>query len=173
MPRVYLSGPMTGLPDLNFPAFGAAAELLRDAGFQVTNPAEINPDQQLPWEQCMRADIKALCDCDTLALLPGWERSRGAQLELQVAHRLGLEITTVERLLAVQHVARPLDPARPIDMQQVLYALERARITLLAQANVLHEQRDYGAEFPWEDAQRMAEASLLITALATRPEQTT
>lgn len=93
--RIYISGPMTGLPDLNFPAFYAAASLLRERGAEVVNPAEVNPDAGMSWEQCMRADIKALCDCTALALLPGWERSKGAHLELHIAHRLGLRIGTV------------------------------------------------------------------------------
>ena len=44
LPLVYLSGPMTGLPDLNFPAFHAAADKLRSQGVQVVNPAE--PDHR-------------------------------------------------------------------------------------------------------------------------------
>ena len=40
----------------------------------------------------MRTDIKALCDCDSIILLPGWEKSNGAHLELHIAHRIGLEI---------------------------------------------------------------------------------
>lgn len=96
--RVYISGPMTGLPDLNFPAFREAARRLRSLGFEVVNPAELNPDPTTPWAQCMRADIKALCDCDVIALLPGWEKSKGAHLELQIAHRLELEIKTIKEL---------------------------------------------------------------------------
>lgn len=93
--RVYLSGPMTGLPDNNFPAFHAVAQALREAGEDVVNPAEINPDASLSWEECMRADIKALCDCDAIYLLPGWEQSKGVHLELHVAHRLGLKVLTL------------------------------------------------------------------------------
>lgn len=37
----YLSGPMTGLPDLNRPAFDAAARLLRGKGLTVYNPAAL------------------------------------------------------------------------------------------------------------------------------------
>ena len=98
--RIYLSGPMTGLPKLNFPAFNAAARLLRREGFEVVNPAEINPDAALDWHSCMRADIKALCDCNALALLPGWQNSKGAHLELHIAHRLGLEIGTVDEFVS-------------------------------------------------------------------------
>lgn len=98
MKRVYLSGPMTGLPELNFPAFHAAAAQLRAQGIDVVNPAEINQDASLPWDQCMRKDIKALCDCDTIVLLPGWEKSTGAHLELHIAHRIGVQIEYMERL---------------------------------------------------------------------------
>lgn len=94
--RIYISGPMTGLPDLNFPAFHAAAERLRERGYATVNPAEINAETSGDWHFYMKADIKALCDCDALALLPGWQNSNGAQLELHIAHRLGLEIGTVD-----------------------------------------------------------------------------
>jgi hypothetical protein len=101
--RVYISGPMTGLPDLNFPAFNAAAASLRQLGYEVVNPAELNPDHSMPWAQCMRADIKALCDCDTIALLPGWENSRGAHLEVHIAHRLDIKVKALHSLLLDAH----------------------------------------------------------------------
>lgn len=97
--RLYLSGPMTGLPELNFPAFHAAAAVLRAQGFAVVNPAEINPDGAMPWHLCMRADIKALCDCDAIVLMPGWQRSQGAALELHVAQRLQMEVLSLDGLL--------------------------------------------------------------------------
>lgn len=99
--RVYISGPMTGLPDLNFPAFHAAAAALRAQGWlDVVNPAEINAAHPGQWETCMKADIKALCDCDALVMLPGWERSTGAHLEVHIAHRLGLQILSLADLCA-------------------------------------------------------------------------
>ncbi len=100
--KLYLSGPMTGIADWNFPAFNAEAERRRDAGYHVTNPAEVNPDTSMTWEQCLRADIKALCDCDAIALLPGWENSKGAHLELHIAHRIGIKVRTLESLLCDQ-----------------------------------------------------------------------
>jgi len=98
--KIYISGPMTGLPDLNFPAFHEAAKKLRGLGLDVVNPAEINADAAGDWHQCMRADIKALCDCDVITMLPGWENSNGAHLEIQVAHRLGIQIKLLPDLLA-------------------------------------------------------------------------
>jgi hypothetical protein len=102
--RIYISGPMTGLPEFNFPAFHAEASRLRALGYSVVNPAEINAGANLSWQQCMRADIRALCDCDTLALLPGWQRSSGAHLEMHLAHRLGLEIVMADALVSGEGV---------------------------------------------------------------------
>lgn len=90
--RVYIAGPMSGIQALNFPAFHAAAARLRAEGFDVVNPAEINPDPAAGWEACMRADIAQLITCDAIALLPGWQRSRGATLEHHIATALGLAI---------------------------------------------------------------------------------
>lgn len=92
MRRVYLSGPMTGIAEHNFPAFYAEAARLRAAGYEVINPAELNPDVSMTWEECLRVDIRELCQCDAIALMPGWERSKGANFELLVAHRLGFEV---------------------------------------------------------------------------------
>lgn len=92
MTRLYLSGPMTGIPELNFPAFNAAAARLRASGYEVTNPAEMDAADPAPltWEQYLRRDIRALLDCEAIALLPGWEKSRGAKLEKHVAEALGM-----------------------------------------------------------------------------------
>lgn len=110
--KVYLSGPMSGLPQSNFPAFNAAAAALRGLGLQVVNPAEITPigadtpaddapeaEHKLYWQKCLRADLAALCDCDAIVTLPGWERSSGAHLEVHVAHRLGLLHTQYDQII--------------------------------------------------------------------------
>lgn len=92
MKTIYISGPMTGLPDLNFPAFNAAARMLRDLGHDVRNPAEVGEEPGKSWEDYMRKDLRLLCDCTHIYLLPGWEKSKGAHLELHIAHRLGMEV---------------------------------------------------------------------------------
>ena len=98
--RVYLSGAMTGQPDLNFPAFHAEAARLRALGYLVVNPAELNPNPKIGWHACMRNDLKALLDCDALVLLPGWEQSAGAHLEMHVAHRVGMDILQAREVVA-------------------------------------------------------------------------
>lgn len=96
--RVYLSGPMSGLPEHNRPAFHAAAAALRALGYDVVNPSEINPPSNATWEQCLRKDVAALTTCDAVALLPGWEASSGAHVEVHLAHRLGLWVVALEAL---------------------------------------------------------------------------
>lgn len=86
--QCYISGPMSGVLDLNRPAFAAAQQALQDAGYAVVNPFEVS--DSIDWHTCMRADIKALVDCDGVATLDGWERSRGAKIEVSLATRLGM-----------------------------------------------------------------------------------
>jgi len=90
--RIYIAGPMTGLPDLNFPAFHAEAVKLRAAGHEVSNPAEINPDHSAHWIDCMARDIPELLKCDAVKLLTGWEASDGATVERIYAKRKGMPI---------------------------------------------------------------------------------
>lgn len=106
MKRVYLSGPMSGIADNNFPAFHEWAARLRGQGFDVVSPAEIQ--EAGTWELCLRADLRELCTCDAIALMPGWESSKGANLELHVAHRLGMEVMHLQFDL-VKHLRRQAD----------------------------------------------------------------
>lgn len=92
MKRIYIAGPMTNLPALNFPAFHAEAARLRALGYEVVNPAEVNADPSAGWHACMRADIAQLVTCDAVRLLDGWESSRGASLEAHIAHSLDMRL---------------------------------------------------------------------------------
>ena len=92
MAKIYVAGPMRGYPELNFPAFHKAATDLELGMWDVVNPAVINPDPNADYYDCMRADIKALCDCHAIYLLRGWEHSEGANVEFQVARALQLQI---------------------------------------------------------------------------------
>ncbi|WP_369050492.1 DUF4406 domain-containing protein [Burkholderia gladioli] len=99
--KLYLAGPMSGIAELNFPAFRAEAVRLRSLGFEIINPAEINADTTAAWLDCMRADIKQLVDCDGIALLDGWEGSRGAGVEHQLARGLGLRVFRAKHLIGM------------------------------------------------------------------------
>jgi hypothetical protein len=89
---VYISGPMTGLPDHNYPLFQSVAETLRAAGYTVVSPHELNPSTR-SWADCMRVDLTALLNGpEAIILLPGWEASRGAVLEHDTAKAIGLDV---------------------------------------------------------------------------------
>jgi hypothetical protein len=90
--RVYIAGPMTGLPEFNFPAFNAMAEVLRADGWHVENPAEHGHVDGADWGDYLRYDISRLSTCSAMMLLPGWSSSRGARLEVSIAKELGHEI---------------------------------------------------------------------------------
>lgn len=87
MKRIFLSGPMSDLPDLNYPAFHAAAAALRAQGYHVESPAE-NPRQET-WEAYMALSLAQMLTCEEVYLLPGWELGSGAVIEASVAARLG------------------------------------------------------------------------------------
>lgn len=89
----YIAGPMTGLPDYNYPAFQAAAAKLRAEGEDVRSPTENDDGSQgKPWDFYMRAGIRQLLECDAIYLLPGWENSTGACLEYDIAWALRMRI---------------------------------------------------------------------------------
>lgn len=103
--RIYLSGPMSGIEDNNFPEFHKWAAKLRADGHDVVSPAEIQ--EAGTWELCLRADHRELCTCEGIALMPGWENSKGANLELHVAHRLGMQVIHLPlQFDLVQHLHR-------------------------------------------------------------------
>lgn len=86
MSRIYIAGPMSGLPDFNYPAFHAAAKAWRAAGWTVLNPAEnFEGHQGMPYADYIRKDLADLMTCDSIAFLPGWANSKGARLEKHVA----------------------------------------------------------------------------------------
>ena len=91
--RVYLAGPMTGLPELNFPAFTQEAERLRDEGLQVLNPADHGIVDGADWADYLRHDIAGLASCERIHLLRGWTKSKGACLEMTIAKALGMAVT--------------------------------------------------------------------------------
>lgn len=114
--RIYVSGPMTGHPDLNRPAFDAAAKRLRDEGHFVINPHDLTMLFGTPQEvsdsfRCLYlgfsrsgqgtselalylidAELAAVRSCDAIYLLRGWNDSRGAKMELQEALKHNLKI---------------------------------------------------------------------------------
>jgi hypothetical protein len=84
----YISGPMTGLPDFNYPAFEAAEEALQLRGLNVKSPHRIpHPEDDLlkTWEYFMREALKIQLECTHQLMLPGWDKSKGGRREFDIA----------------------------------------------------------------------------------------
>lgn len=107
--RIYVSGAITGLaPGVAREAFAEACRWLSAQGHDPLNPYDIPPwpgcacpgatDDQEPaggkheWGCYLRGDIAGMLGCDAIYLLPGWERSHGARLEMTVASAVGLRV---------------------------------------------------------------------------------
>lgn len=115
--KIYLAGAMRGIPLFNFPAFHAASAMLRAQGHHVFNPAEKDNERHgtdiskgnttgdeaiasaqhgFNLREALAADLEFIClEADAIALLPGWENSKGANAERATAVALGLQIITL------------------------------------------------------------------------------
>lgn len=110
--NIYIAGPMQGIKDFNFPEFNRVAALFEGDGHTVFNPAQrdikahgqvfhsptgslgdIPPEAQFSLRQALADDTQWIClHADSVAMLPGWEYSKGARVEHALAVALGLEI---------------------------------------------------------------------------------
>lgn len=92
--KIYIAGPMTGLPKFNYPAFEAKAAELRADGHSVKSPHEHAHDvNNFPLREAFADYTNYICsEADALYLLPGWHTSHGARIEHDLAAYLGLEI---------------------------------------------------------------------------------
>lgn len=98
-PCVYISGPMSGYEDFNYPAFNELASHLRSLGFPVMNPADFGYKDGEDWAACLKRDLAVVVHCDAIIAMEGWQKSRGANLEIYVAKALGIPVVTYAQLL--------------------------------------------------------------------------
>ena len=91
--KVYIAGPMTGYPDYNRRSFNAAARILSQNGEIVLNPAIL--PEGMKHHEYMTICLAMVEVCDMVALLPGWEKSKGACMEIIRAFDLDKEISEI------------------------------------------------------------------------------
>jgi hypothetical protein len=140
--KVYISGPMSGLPNFNIKAFDALAVRLRNLGHEVVSPAELDDPafrsacmategridelralcerddiEPATWGDLLARDVKLLADDGVrgIVVLDGWERSRGALLELFVGRLCNLPIFVLDH-----------DTLRPVALDKILSAHKNA-----------------------------------------------
>lgn len=112
--RVYLAGPMRGIPEFNKPLFDAATDYLRVCGHEVFNPVGRDEKAGYDWtghsgditkaqadgfslRTALEEDLSWIClHADAVAVLPGWEMSLGATAEVAVARALSLPVWEVD-----------------------------------------------------------------------------
>ena len=112
--KIYLAGPMRDIPEFNFPAFYAAADNLRSQGHEVFSPAERDNDRHgvdiskgnatgdeaqatkehgFNLREALGIDLAWICaHAEAIAVLPGWEKSKGATAEHAAGVALGLQV---------------------------------------------------------------------------------
>lgn len=88
--KIYLAGPMSGLPNFNRDKFNVIDEIITEKGHTVLNPAKL-PDG-LTEPAYMMIGVTMLQCCDCIFMLPNWEGSRGAVAEHALAQKIGLKV---------------------------------------------------------------------------------
>lgn len=83
--RIYISGKISGREEEARAEFAAAKAYLDRIGHEAVNPFDNGLSVDDTWERHLAVDIRDLLTCDAVCQLPGWEDSRGARLEAEVA----------------------------------------------------------------------------------------
>jgi hypothetical protein len=110
---------MTGYPQWNFAAFDAAAADLRQRGYEVVNPVDLDRDvgfdpatsspEDFDLVSAIRRDVEALVTCQLIAMLPGHENSKGATAERHIAYWAGLDVVEYPSMAPIG-TELPVDP---------------------------------------------------------------
>jgi hypothetical protein len=86
----YIAGKISGLPKKQVKnKFNLIAKQLTGQGYKVVKPLAVEDEAS---DETVRNDIKKMLECDELHLLPDWQESRGAQLERDIALRVGMDL---------------------------------------------------------------------------------
>ncbi len=124
---IYIAGPMNGHPDWNYDSFHQAEKEILQQGYRVVNPARLCPIDGLEKDQskgqngrfstAMRTCLKVMLNCSAVALLPGWEKSRGATLERYIADHLYIPVYMIDNLLGKLNPDGTEKPKTPCNAQ--------------------------------------------------------
>ena len=101
--KIYISGPITGIKNWQEMFSAAENELVSLPGtFFIVNPLTLSitlekefkliGKSEPSYSDYMRRDLSRLLECDTICMLPGWQKSKGARFEYHLARLLGMAI---------------------------------------------------------------------------------
>jgi nucleoside 2-deoxyribosyltransferase len=99
--KIYIAGPMSGKECYNFEEFFVVARILKNAGYEVINPAQIDAEKMFDgWQYTedqyplvLSEDITVITnEAFMVVLLDGWEESKGACVEKAFAEAIGLPV---------------------------------------------------------------------------------
>jgi hypothetical protein len=92
--KIYISGRITG--DGNYrEKFLDAENRLYGAGHFPLNPAAcVSPDTD--WNGAMRTAVCLMLKSEGVALLPDWNESKGAIIEVRLAREVGIPVKPIE-----------------------------------------------------------------------------
>ena len=95
--KIYIAGRVSGLkPEVYEKQFATVKAELEKAGHEVINPlTDIPHEDTTNWGLTIMECLPYVAQCDCIALLPGWQRSNGAQIEYHFACGLKLQILEV------------------------------------------------------------------------------
>lgn len=171
---IYIAGPMTGLPEYNYPAFIEAAKMLTAAhpDAVIINPAE-NFDRQtgLPYPTYIRRSFEQVLASTELYVLAGWMSSKGARAELTMAKLLDLVIVFEAFESTESSHVKSTSSQEGAEVPSVLVAERVETLTPRTDA-VVHGQYDMGCpefvvsvEFARDLEKEAANVPALINAL--------
>lgn len=183
---VYLAGPMRGIPEFNFPAFFAAEARLVADGWGVFNPAAMDTstgfvptalsgDEDLSGlgfslRNALGNDLEFITRrADAVAVLPGWEDSKGARAEVATAHALGLPVfyALEGRSHVVTEAAAPKNPSgetrvtsstggqkgqKPEQYQSIPVGPMRELAEHYAKGAIKYDDHNFRKGYPWSSS---------------------
>jgi hypothetical protein len=146
--RLYVAGPMTGIPLHNAPEFQRVAELWRSWGHDVVTPLELNDrvwqkHYGRPYDpandvvkyghpllpEMYALDLYEVLARDGVVLLDNWPLSRGGRGEVIVAHIFNKQTFTHDgmRLLITPEISFTVEEEAPAPLDSVVTNIDMIR----------------------------------------------
>jgi len=88
--HVYIAGKVTGVEyQVAQLQFDSAAKYLEALWYVAVSPLDfVHPETT--WEEAMKISLNLLIQSDYILMLPGWQDSKGATMEREIAMKLGI-----------------------------------------------------------------------------------